>query len=70
MVLQYNAQVTRIIGKCKAFPNGRTFGKLDKGKQFTVDDKAGKALLRFHFFEEVKPKREVKTVTNFQGGLE
>lgn len=67
MELQYNAAVLRIIGKCKAFPNGRRFGREDIGKPFTVSDDAGRALLKFHFFEEVKPKRAYKE--DKEGGL-
>ena len=69
MDLQYNQTVNRIIGKCKAFPHGRRFGRDDVGKAFTVSDDAGKALLKFNFFEEVKPKRTYQKEEKI-GGLE
>lgn len=69
MELQYNSIVNRIIGKCKAFPVGRRFGKDDMGKPFTVDDKVGESLKKFKFFDEVKPKKIAKPKEEI-GGLE
>lgn len=70
MELKYNSIVNRIVGKCKAFPVGRRFGKDDNGKTFTVDDKCGAALKKFNFFDEVKPKKKAEPKKEEFGGLE
>lgn len=69
MELQYNSTAPRIVGKSKAFPNGRRFSGADNGKPFTVADDCGKALLKLGIFEEVKPKRRSETPQTL-GGLE